>query len=156
MFREMRRHNQQLSNEECEAILAKAPRGVLAVLGDDGYPYTVPLDFVYTDGKVYFHSATSGHKLDAIAACDKCSFCVLDEGHQEENEWWYHFNSVVAFGRIRRLTDDDAILGALHALGNKYFPAEYDTEGDIARNFARVAVLELVIEHLSGKHVREK
>lgn len=156
MFREMRRHGQQVEKAECEAILRRAPRGVLAVLGDDGYPYTVPLDFVYEGGKIYFHSATSGHKLDAIAACDKCSFCVLDEGRKEENAWWYHFNSVVAFGRIRRLTDRVDMLNALRALGDKYFPPEHDTEDDIARNIAHVAVLELSIEHMTGKHVREK
>ena len=156
MFREMRRHKQQLAEDECITILAQAPRGVLAVLGDDGYPYTVPLNFVYSDGKLYFHSAVSGHKLDAIAACDKCSFCVLDEGVQQEDDWWYHFNSVVAFGRIRRLEDEKAIVAALRKLGNKYFPQDYDTEGDIARNLKRVAVLELTIEHLTGKHVQEK
>ena len=156
MFREMRRHKQQLTADECTAILAKAPRGVLAVLGDNGYPYTVPLNFVYDDGKLYFHSAVSGHKLDAIASCDKCSFCVLDEGVLQKGEWWYHFNSVVAFGRIRRLEDEDGIVAALRKLGNKYFPQGYDVEGDISRNLKRVAVLEFTIEHLTGKHVREK
>ena len=156
MFRTMRRHNQQLEREQCEQILERAPRGVLAVLGDDGYPYTVPLDFVYDQGRIYFHSAAEGHKIDAIEACDKASFCVLDEGVREEDDWWYHFNSVVAFGRIRRIADKDAMLSALRKLGNKYFPADYDTEADIARSFARVAVLELTIEHMTGKHVREK
>ena len=65
-FRPMRRFKQQMTNEECIALLRKAPRGVLAVLGDGGYPYTVPLDFVYDDGKIYFHCAKEGHKLDAI------------------------------------------------------------------------------------------
>ncbi len=156
MFREMRRHKQQLPKETCEQILRTAPRGVLAVLGDGGYPYTVPLDFVYEDGKIYFHSAVTGHKLDAIKASDKCSFCVLDEGEQKPGEWWYYFNSVVAFGRIRRITDEEAMLYALRKLGNKYFPTAEEVEADIARSFSRVAVLELTIEHLSGKHVQEK
>ena len=66
MFRKMRRFKQQLSEEECLEILKTAKRGVLAVLGDEGYPYAVPLDFVYEDGKIYFHCAKEGHKLDAI------------------------------------------------------------------------------------------
>jgi nitroimidazol reductase NimA-like FMN-containing flavoprotein (pyridoxamine 5'-phosphate oxidase superfamily) len=126
------------------------------VHGDDGYPYTVPLDFVYEDGCMYFHGAKSGHKLDAIRRDDKVSFCVLSEGVKEENDWWYHFNSVVVFGRIRRVTDKDAMVTALRKLGAKYFPSDYDTEGDIARSFARVAVLELSVEHMTGKNVQEK
>ena len=156
MFREMRRRNQQLSKDACEKILQTAPRGVLAVLGDGGYPYTVPLDFVYEDGRIYFHSAVTGHKLDAIKASDKCSFCVLDEGEQEPGEWWYYFNSVIAFGRIRRVTDETTMLHALRKLGNKYFPTAEEVEADIARSFSRMAVLELTIEHLCGKHVQEK
>lgn len=156
MFRELRRRNQALEKETCEAILRSAARGVLAVLGDDGYPYTVPLDFVYDKGKLYFHSAQEGHKIDAISACDKCSFCVLDEGVPEPDDWWYHFNSVVVFGRIRVLEDKTARRDALFKLGDKYFPAGYDTAADVERNWNRVALLELTIEHMSGKHVREK
>lgn len=156
MFRKMRRHGQQLDQKTCEKILDEAPRGVLAVLGDEGYPYAVPLDFVYDDGRIFFHSAVEGHKLDAIDACDKASFCVMDEGMREEGSWWYHFESVIAFGRIRRVTDEGQMLAALRKLGNKYFPTAKQTEDDIARNFARVAVLELTVEHLTGKHVSEK
>lgn len=156
MIRTMRRHAQQLTTDECEHILRTAPRGVLAVSGDEGYPYAVPLNFVYDDGRIYFHSAPVGHKIDAIQACDKVSFCVLDEGRLEEGAWWYHFNSVIAFGRIRRLEDEDKIEAALRKLGTKYFPADYDLDADIAKNLKRVAILELTVEHMTGKHVREK
>lgn len=156
MFRTMRRHGQQLEQDACVRILKDAPRGVLAVLGENGYPYTIPMNFVYDEGRIYFHSAVAGHKLDAVAAEDKCSFCVLDEGVQEPNDWWYHFNSVVAFGRIRVVADEAAKREALFKLGNKYFPTGYDTAGDVAKNFSRVAILELTIEHMTGKHVREK
>ena len=152
----MRRFKQQLSEDECEQILKRCPRGVLSVLGDDGYPYGVPLDYIYEDGKFYFHCAVTGHKLDAIAACDKASFCVIDEGRKEEDDWWWHFNSVIAFGRVRRVEDTDEVVAILHKIGDKYFPADYDTEADIERNLRRVAVLELRVEHLTGKHVREK
>lgn len=156
MFREMRRKAQSLTTLECERILESEPRGVLALLGDEGYPYAVPLDFVYFDRKIYFHSAVTGHKLDAIATCDKASFCVMDKGRLEEGSWWYHFNSVIAFGHIRRIEDNGVMLEALRKLGNKYFPSEEETEAEIARNLKRVAVLELAVEHLSGKRVREK
>lgn len=156
MFPEMRRKNQLLTKEDCERILTEAPRGVLAVLGVEDYPYTIPMNFVYNESKIYFHSAAVGHKIDAITFCDKCSFCVLDEGVREPNDWWYHFNSVVVFGRIRKLEDEDAIRDALFRLGSKYFPEGYDIEGDVARNLSRVAILELTIDHVTGKHVREK
>ena len=78
MFREMRRSKQQLSQEETEAVLTRGTSGVLSVLGDGGYPYGVPLSYVYHDGKLYFHWALSGHKLDAVRACPKASFCVVD------------------------------------------------------------------------------
>ena len=79
MFREMRRKRQQLSPEETEAILSRRTNGVLAVLGDEGYPYAVPLSYVWHDGRIYFHCAKSGHKLDAIRACDKVCFTVVDK-----------------------------------------------------------------------------
>ena len=77
-FREMRRNRQQLSNEESIAILQKATAGTLALLGDGDYPYAVPISYVYDDGKLYFHSALTGHKVDAIRKCDKASFCVIE------------------------------------------------------------------------------
>ena len=100
MFREMRRKKQQVSEEACIRLLRTAKRGILSVSGDDGYPYGVPMDFVYEDGKIIFHCAKSGHKLDAVRRSDKVSFCVLSEGVREENDWWYHFTSVILFGRI--------------------------------------------------------
>lgn len=156
MFRPMRRRAQQLDRSACEQILTTRPRGVLSVLGDDGYPYGVPLNFVYREGALWFHCANTGHKLDAIEACDKASFTVLGEGVQHEGEWWLCFDSVIAFGHMSRMEDEDERLCALRALAAKYFPADYDTEADLARSLKRVVVLRMDIVHLSGKAVREK
>ena len=103
MFREMRRSRQQLSPEECVELLEKQPRGVLALLGDDEYPYAVPVNFVYREGKLYFHGAREGHKPDAVRRCGRASFCVLDEGCRPEGEWALNFRSVIVFGRIRAM-----------------------------------------------------
>ena len=156
MFREMRRFKQQASDEECIGILNNGKRGILAVLGDDDYPYTVPMDFVYEDGHIYFHCAMAGHKLDAIRKHDKVSFCVISEGVQEENDWWYHFTSVVVFGRIREVTDESEKNKKLRLIGAKYFPdAEY-LEKEMANDAPRALVLDLCIEHMTGKNVKER
>lgn len=152
----MRRFKQQMTDEDCIAILKSAPRGVLAVLGDGGYPYTVPLDFVYDDGKIYFHCAKEGHKLDAIRACDKVSFCVLGEGVKEPDSWWYHFESVICFGRMHIVEDPVRKNAFLRLLGAKYFPQDYDIDADMAQDGPNAFILELQIEHMSGKRVREK
>ena len=155
MFRKMRRFKQQLSEEECLEILRTAKRGVLAVLGDEEYPYAVPLDFVYEDGKIYFHCAKEGHKLDAILREPKCSFCVLSDGVPEPDSWWFHFSSVISFGKIAIMEDPEAIREKLILLGRKYMPTEEEIQTDILKNGPRANVLELTIEHMTGKRVKE-
>lgn len=154
MFRDMRRVNQQISQEECEKLMRDAKRGVLAVLGDEDYPYTIPLNYVYDDGHIYFHSAKEGHKLDALRKHDKVSFCVLSDGVQEENDWWYHFISVIAFGRIREIENDDERDKYLRLLGNKYFPSAEHLEKEM-KLAPKVVMLDLKIEHVTGKRIKE-
>lgn len=155
MFPKMRRYKQQLEQERCVEILKQEPRGVLALSGQDGYPYAVPMNFVYDDGCLYFHSAVEGHKLDAIRACSKASFCVLDKGVRPDGEWAYYFDSVIVFGKITVVTDEAARQDKLRKLGRKYFPTEEMVEHDLRKNAARALVLKMAIEHLTGKHVHE-
>ena len=156
MFRKMRRLGQQLSNEECIDILTNEPRGVLAVLGDDDYPYTVPMSHVYVDGKIYFHGAKTGNKIDAIKKHSKVSYCVLDKGVKEKDSWWYTFRSVVVFGRITILCDDGEKIDKLTHLGNKFFPTPEETQDEIDRLLDRTEVFEITIDHMTGKVVKEK
>ena len=155
-FRPMRRFMQALPPEECTAILETAYRGFLSVIGDGGYPYTVPINFVFTDGKLYFHCAREGHKLDAIRSCDKACFTVIDDPVKEPDSWWYHVRSVICFGRIAILESGEEHDRRLVELGKKYFPDGYDIDTDMKRNAPRAEVLEFTIEHISGKKVREK
>ncbi|MBO5560778.1 MAG: pyridoxamine 5'-phosphate oxidase family protein [Firmicutes bacterium] len=161
MFRQMRRIKQQISVEECEKVLFNEPRGVLAVLGDDDYPYTVPLDFIYSDGKIYFHGAGEGHKMDAIRRHDKVSFCVMDGGFRREGEWALNINSVIVFGCIKEVTDINVKIEKVRLLGLKYNPDPQDVEDelkrylDIEKHIDRVTVLELTPEHITGKLVNE-
>ena len=156
MFRNMRRFKQQISQEACEELLRRQPRGVLALLGDDDYPYALPMDYIYEDGRIYFHCAQTGHKLDAIARCDKASFCVMDEGYRVEGDWALNITSVIVFGRIRRLTDEAEILARVRALGLKYNPDPQDVERELRESLHHVCVLELTVEHMTGKLVNEK
>ena len=108
MFREMRRFKQQITTENCIRILKAQPRGILSMIGDDGYPYGIPLDHWYSesDNKLFFHCAKVGHKIDAINTCDKVSYCVMDEGYRKPGEWALNINSVVVFGRMRIVEDE--------------------------------------------------
>lgn len=152
----MRRFKQEVSREECLEILEKAPRGILSVLGENGYPYAIPMNFFLADGRIYFHCAMAGHKLDAVRADDRVCFTVLSEPVRNPGEWWNCFTSVVCFGRIAVVGDEARKDALLRRLGAKLFPAGYDLETDMARNAPRALVLELTIDHMTGKKVREK
>lgn len=120
MFREMRRKKQELSKEECIDILQTAKTAVLGVVGDDGYPYTVPINFVYANDKIYFHGAKNGHKIDAINKCNKVSLCVVDKDDFVEEELTTYFKSVILFGKARILNTDKEIFHAAKVFGLKY------------------------------------
>lgn len=157
MFREMRRKNQVLSQEDCVAILNQGTSGVLAVLGDEGYPYAVPLSYVYRDGKLYFHSAVSGHKLDAIRANPKASFCVIGQDHIVPEEYTIYFRSVIAFGVVRVMEDAAEKRKVIEALALQYAPEDTPESrmAAIDRDWERLCLLEFSIEHLSGKEAIE-
>lgn len=152
MFREMRRKKQLLSQAETIEILQSGTSGVLAVSGDDGYPYAVPLSYAYEDGKLYFHVAKEGHKLDGIARNDKVSFCVIQQDQVSASTFTTHFRSAIIFGRARILTEDSEKRHALECLVEKYSP-DYVNEGqsEIAHEWNRVCAVELSIEHMTGK-----
>ena len=157
MFREMRRKKQALSEEECIDILINEPRGVIAVLGDNDYPYTVPQSHVYVDGKIYFHGTIkNSHMRDSIEKHDKVSFCVINKGVKAENDWWYTFKSVIVFGRMRTIKDRDIKIEKLTHFGNKFFPNEEMTKSEIDRLLDVTELYEIIIEHMSGKVVEEK
>ena len=159
MFREMRRKNQQLPEDECLRIMREATSGVLAVAGDDGYPYAVPLSFAYKDGKLYFHVAKSGHKLDALRRSPKASFCIIEQDRVVPAEYTTYFRSVIAFGSIRIVEDnaDEEKRRGLDLLADKYSPNETEgsREAEIGKLINALYVLVMDIEHLTGKEGRE-
>ena len=155
-FREMRRKRQQLTDAECIAILQRATSGTLALLGDNDYPYAVPMSFVYHDGKIFFHSALSGHKVDAIRRCDKASFCAIDKDDVKPEVYTTYFSSVIAFGRIHIIDDADERMSVARMLGNRYYPNhDQALSRELAQGFDRMLVICLDIEHMTGKEAIE-
>ena len=151
-FREMRRKRQQLSDAESIEILEKATSGTLALLGDGGYPYAVPVSYVYADGTLYFHSAKEGHKVDAIRRCDKASFCVIEQDNVKPAEYTTYFRSVIAFGRIHIVEDEKEKLAIARILGNRYNPNQEEAlQKELEHGFARMLAIRFDIEHLTGK-----
>ena len=155
-FREMRRKRQQLSEEESICILQKATAGTLALLGDNDYPYAVPISYVYHEGKLYFHSALAGHKVDAIRNCDKASFCVIDKDDLQPEKYTTFFRSVIAFGRIHIIEDDKEKLAMARMLGNRYNPNDDESlQKELEQGLSRMLMIRFDIEHLTGKEAIE-
>ena len=174
-FRPMRRSRQELSQEQCIDILEHSTAGVLSVLGDGGYPYGVPLSYAYKDGKIYFHSAVEGHKIDALLGEPKCSFTVIAQDDIHPDEYTTYFRSAIAFGRIQIFDRMEDILAGLRILGERYNPGDHaGLQREIGKSVAmpggishtrvampggisrtRVAVLCMTIDHLSGKEAIE-
>lgn len=151
MFREMRRKRQLLPTEESITILEKMTNGTLALHGDNGYPYAVPVSYVYADGKIYFHSAVKGHKVDAILRNNKVSFCVVEQDDVKPAEFTTYFRSVIAFGKARILADEGEKQLAFRLLADKYSHGEVGMEAEIAKGFNHLLMVEIMVEHLTGK-----
>ena len=155
-FRSMRRKRQQLSEEKSIGILQKSTAGTLALLGDNGYPYAVPISYVYADGKLYFHSALSGHKIDAIRNFDKASFCVIDQDEVHPEKYTTYFRSVIAFGRIHIIEDEQEKLETARLLGDRYNPNQEEAlQNEIEKGLSRMVMIRFDIEHLTGKEAIE-
>ena len=155
MFRKMRRFGQQLPQAEAEQILLQGTSGVLALLGDEDYPYAVPLSYVYLPGRLYFHSAVTGHKVDAIRRHGKASFCVVARDDVHGAELTTYFGSVIAFGRVRIVEDDEEKLAAIRAISERYAPGHPGREKGIRESWDHMHLIALDIEHMTGKEAKE-
>ena len=158
MFREMLRKKQELSKEECIEILKKEKRGVLSVLGDEGYPYGMPINHYYDEesGKLYFHGGKKGHKIDAMKCLNKASYCVYGDGFIEEGNWYLCFKSVIVFGKIEFIEDPKVIEDLCRKLSYRFTDDASYIEEEIRKSLAGTLMFSLSIEHISGKYVTEK
>ena len=157
MFRPMRRSAQALDGGACVEILERGTSGVLAVAGDGGWPYAVPLSYAFDGEKLYFHCAREGHKLDAIRREARASFCVVDRDDVKPAEYTSYFRSVIIFGRVRVLEDKAQKRAAIELLARRYFPEDSaeNRRRAIEREWAGLCMLEMDIEHMSGKEAIE-
>lgn len=156
MEREMRRKRQQLAAGECAEIMRSATSGVLAVCGADGWPYAVPLSFVYDDGMIYFHSAVKGHKLEVLAENPRVSFCVVEKDDVVPEEFTTYFRSVIVFGTARIIGDGERKLAALRLLADKYSPGDTRRrEEEIAKGLNHLVMVAISVERMTGKEAIE-
>lgn len=158
MFRAMRRKKQQISTEECQKVLVNAKRGVLAVNGEGGYPYAVPINFFYDvdTEAIYVHMAKAGHKLDSIKNDNKVCFTVMDEGFLKDGDWAWYVNSVIAFGKIAIVEDEQGAREKAIKFASKYYPTREEVDAEMAADFNKMHVMKITIDHMTGKLVHEK
>lgn len=154
MFPKMRRNQQQLSLNETLQHLEESNCGVLSLCGDDGYPYGVPLNHVYTDGKLYFHCGKIGHKIDLISQNSKACYTVILQGDVIPETFSTRFISIVVFGQIRLLQSDDEKRHAIELLAEHLSPGEdlvIARKNEIESSWSALCMLEMTLEHVTGK-----
>lgn len=159
MFRPIRRKMNEISTEEAKQLLINERRGVLALHGDNGYPYAIPINFYFDEAnnKIIFHGAKEGHKVDAITNCDKVCFTVYgNETIKEDKPWAPYMQSAIAFGHCRLINDEEVALNRIKQLAMKYYPNEETADKTIEQSKSTLQIFEIKIEHLTGKQIRER
>ena len=158
MFRKIRRETKMIGPEETKELLHTARYGTVAVNGDDGYPYAVPVNYLYDEenNRIFFHGSAAGHKADAVRADDRVCFTVIGEEEIIEEDWAPFTKSAVVFGRCRILEDREETIDLVKELARKYFPTEELVRREAGASGSRVSVYVIEIEHISGKRIQEK
>ncbi|PKK99996.1 MAG: MFS transporter [Tenericutes bacterium HGW-Tenericutes-1] len=149
MFRPMRRIDKQMSDSDTLALLKRGQEGILGTISENGYPYTLVVNYVYYNNKVYFHSALEGHKIDNIRSNDKVSFTVYDNVEVVGEELNTYYQSLTLFGKAKVI---DATYDILMALIKKYANIPDNIANEmIQKEIAITAVVEIEIMHMTGK-----
>lgn len=152
----MRRFKQQLSEKQSIEILRSTTAGVLSLCGTDVMPYGVPLSHVYHDGKLYFHSALVGHKVDLIRENQNACFTVIAKDEIHPERFTTYFQSVIASGKIRIIEDENEKLHILEILGRRCNPNDAEALAkELKSGKSRCLALEMSIEILTGKQAIE-
>lgn len=156
-FRPLTRKNKALCSEACISLLETQKRGVLSVLGDDGYPYGMPMNHYYdpSEGCLYFHCGRQGHRLDALKRSPKVSFCVMDQGTRQEGDWALTVQSVIVFGSAEVIDDRALVEDVCCKLSLKFTSNEAYIQKEISAFAKETLLIRLIPEHMSGKWVKE-
>ena len=158
MFRPIRKKKNEISVDKAKALLHSSRRGVLAVNGDDGYPYAIPINYLYDEEneKIIFHGAKAGHKVDALKKNDKICFTVFGNEMVKEEAWAPFLQSVVVFGRCHLVESQEEAIALVKKFAAKYYPNMDMVNEEAASSGRAVQMFEIQIEHLSGKEVQER
>lgn len=158
MFRPIRKKKNEIGMEEAKELLRSSRRGVLAMNGDEGYPYAIPINYLYDEEshRIIFHGAKVGHKVDSLKKCDKVCFTVFGNETIKEEKWAPYLQSVVVFGRCHLVENRADTLDEVKKFAMKYFPSENMVDEEVALSGRAVQIFEIKIEHVSGKEIQEK
>lgn len=158
MFRPIRKKKNEINKELARQLLNNTRRGVLAVNGDEGYPYAMPINYIYDEieNKIYFHGAKAGHKVDSINASDKVCFTVYGNETIKDEAWAPYMQSVIVFGRCHLIEDSERAIKLVKKLAMKYYPDEVLADEEIKISGKNVQMFEIIVEHMCGKEIQER
>ncbi len=152
MFREMRRKERKMEVSEAREVMFCGSSGVLAVQGDEGFPYAVPVSYTFADEKIYFHCATEGHKIESMKKDPKVSFCVVERDNVIPGEFTTDYRSAIAFGTARIVEEREEKIALTTKISDKYSKGHEDAaQKYISSAFDNFVVVEITIEQLTGK-----
>ena len=158
MFRKVRKKVNEISTELAKDLIEKSRRGILAVNGDDGYPYSIPINYLYDEEseKIFFHGSKVGHKVDSLKKSDKICFTVYGNESIKDESWAPYLQSAVVFGRCHLIEDSERAMKMLKEFAMKYYPSETMVVEEIGKSGRATQMFEISIEHISGKEVQER
>lgn len=152
MFKNMRKSERQLGNDEIKDILNSGEYGILATTGENNYSYAIPLNYVYWNNSIYFHCAFEGNKIDNINLNNKVCFCVVGKAEIIPNKFTTKYKSAVAFGKASSISDDNEKKKVLYGFIQKYSP-DFKMEGSIYidKAVSKTNIIKISIEHVTAK-----
>ncbi len=158
MFRPIRKKKNEISMEETKHLLLTARRGVLALNGEDGYPYAIPVNYRYCEEEnmICFHGAHAGYKADILKRDEKVCFTVYGNETVRDEAWAPYVQSAVVFGRCRIVDDREKAMELLRKFAKKYYPDAALIEEEIAIAGKAVQMYAIEIEYISGKEIQER
>lgn len=158
MFREIRKKKNEISTDAAKELLRCSRRGILAVNGDNNYPYAIPVNYLYDEEaqKIYFHGSKAGHKVDSLKACDKVCFTIIGNEKIKEESWAPFLQSVVVFGRCHLVEKQEDCIRLIKKLAMKFYPDERMVDEEVELTGKAVQMFEIEIEYFSGKEVQER